>query len=142
MFNEKTARPDSVLSKLLEHARQIEALDQALKGCLEPPLNRHCQVANLTSSRLVLHVRSPIWATRLRYIVPDLLACLRKFGGLTLRCQVQLRVRYPEIGVAAPAVSRRLQLSAKSAAVIRNAALSIDNPELKSALLRVSYHER
>jgi hypothetical protein len=140
MLNEKTSRPNSVLRKLLVHAKQLEALDHALRGCLEPPLNGHCQVANLTTRCLVLHVRSPIWATKLRYVVPELLECLRKSCGLVLRCQVQVRVRYPEVGVAVPPVSRPLHLSAKSAAVIRNAALSIDNPELKRALLRVSRH--
>lgn len=143
MLNETTARPGSVLRKLLVHARQIEALDQALKKCLEPPLSRHCQVANLTPSRLVLHARSPIWATRLRYVVPDVLECLRKSCGLPQRCQVQLRVSFAEAGVAEHPVNRPLRLSAKSAAVVRDAALSIENPELRRALLRVSrdgYH--
>lgn len=139
MLNHNTVRPDGVLSKLLVHARQVEVLDQALKRCLAPPLSLHCQVANLTPHRLVLHARSPIWATMLRYAVPDALECLRKSCGLPLRCQVQLRVRYLEASVAKP-LKRPLRLSAKSAAVIRDVALSIENPELKRALLRVSRH--
>lgn len=139
MLNPNTIRTDSVLRKLLSHARQVEVLDQALKRCLEPPLSLHCQVANLTHHRLVLHARSPIWATRLRYAMPEVLECLRRSCGLSLRCQVRLRVKYLEAGVAEPP-KRALRLSAKSAAVIRDAALSIENPELKRALLRVSRH--
>lgn len=141
MHINKLARPDSVLRKLLAHARAVEALNQALKECLEPPLDRHCQVANLTPQRLVLHARSPSWATRLRFAIPQLLECLREYTGLRLNCQVQLRVRSSQVGVAMmPAKSRPLHLSEKSATVIRNAALAIDNPDLQRALLRVASH--
>lgn len=140
MLDHKTAGAGSVLQKLLAHARQLEALNHALKKCLEPPLSQHCRIANLTASSLVLHARSPIWATRLRYAVPTVLECLRKSVGLPPRCRVQLRVKYFEVGIAEPPVKRPLRLSAKSAKIIREAALSIENPELRRALLRVSQH--
>ncbi|MGF1613710.1 MAG: DciA family protein [Gammaproteobacteria bacterium] len=140
MLDEKTLSRDGVLRHLLAQARRIETLDELLKKCLEPPLHHHCQVANLTSTTLVLHVHSPTWATRLRYIVPDVLACLMKSCALPARCQVQLRVRPLVVGVVEPSVKRPLRLSSRSAAVIRDVALSIENPELKRALLRVSRH--
>jgi hypothetical protein len=138
---DQTLRPGSMLARLLVHARRVEALDQALKKCLGTPLGPHCQVANVTRTGLVLHARSPIWVTRLRYVVPEVLECLRKSCDLPVRCQVQLRVKYLEGGIVEPQVKRRLRLSTKSAKVIRDTALSIENPELKRALLRVSGHE-
>lgn len=140
MLNEKTAGPHSALGQLLGHARRMEALDEAFRKCLGPPLSRYCRVANLTPGRLVLHACSPVWATRLRYVVPDVLDCLRKSGDISLQCRVQLRVSYFENGVSTSPVRRSLRLSPRSAAVVRDAALSIENPELKRALLRLSRH--
>ena len=135
-----TARPTSALGQLLAHAKRLKTLNRALQTCLEPPLNQHCRVANATANWLVLHVDSPIWSTKLRYALPEVRERLRDTCALPPQCQIQLRVRPCEPTFPDPPVKHRLHLSAPSAALIRDVALSIENPKLQQALLRLTRH--
>lgn len=69
--------PTSAWQKILAASRYFLQLDVILKQYLEPSLVKHCQVAHYANGRLAIAVSNAVWATQLRYQVPDLLALLR-----------------------------------------------------------------
>ncbi len=70
---------------LLDKVNKLHDLNIFVKQYLTSPLVDHCQVANLRQGKLVLAVDSPVWATKLRFYLPELLSTLRqqpRFAGL------------------------------------------------------------
>ena len=90
---------DSTLGKLLEKAKQLTELDKLIKGYLSPKLAEHCQVCNLRNGRLVIMTQKAVYATRLKYEIPELLARLREqegFQGLIgIDCKVSPELESP-----------------------------------------------
>ncbi len=90
---------DSMLGKLLEKAKQLTELDKLIKGYLGPKLAEHCQVCNLRNGRLVIMTQKAVYATRLKYEIPELLARLREregFQGLIgIDCKVSPELESP-----------------------------------------------
>ena len=75
------AQGDSQLGKLLERARQIAALNPLVKQYLDANLAKHCQVCNLKNGRLIVITDKAVYATRLKYEIPELLTKLRQLDG-------------------------------------------------------------
>lgn len=124
-------------AKLLLRARVLMALDAQLHELLPAPLNEHCSVLNFRDTTLVLAADSPVWAARLRFHTAQLVKQLSGHQTVTVRT-VRIRVQppsKPHTPEHRPAASGP---SARGAAVIRQAASSISDPELKSALLRLA----
>ena len=64
---------DPVLQRLLTRARALQQLDEVVKTWLPGKLAEKVTVAVVREGVLVLCAESPVWATRLRYEVPNLL---------------------------------------------------------------------
>lgn len=75
------SQADTPLGKLLEKARQLTELDKLTKQYLKPDLAKHCQVCNLKNGRLIIMTNKAVYATRLKYEIPELLASLRQLEG-------------------------------------------------------------
>ena len=73
-------RHHGTLASLLEQARALETLTQALRAELDGALAARCQVIGLRDGILSVAVAGPAWATRLRYLAPDLAAQLARRG--------------------------------------------------------------
>lgn len=74
------------LSILMKKITRLHALDLAVKQQLSIPLCDYCKVANLRQGKLIIQTDSSVWATKLRFEIPVLLARLRlqpEFAGLT-----------------------------------------------------------
>lgn len=127
-------------ARLLEHARQLQSLDTQLAACLDPEAAAHTRVANLNNGRLVIHTDSAAWATRLRYLVPQLLRCLHKAPSLTHLQGIDIRVS-PLAQPASP-VTRPAILSADNAALLDSTADTLSDPGLRSALKRLARRAR
>jgi len=121
---------------MLERARKLSRLEQAVLECLPPELGQHCKVLNLKNEVLVLATPSPAWAARLRFAVPDMLK--------QLQCQFSLRVVRAElktqpVSVAnQPVTKPRMVLSMANATLLAQTAQSIDHPGLQEALHRLA----
>ena len=128
------------LRPLIQRCEQLRSLQRLLHQCLDLNLMAHCQLVNLQGHRLVLAVPSPAWASRLRYQIPSLLACLQKQPGMQQLSEIQLRV----IPAAEPSGKsgpvRSVSLSAQSASMIADCAKHIDDPGLSQAMLRLARH--
>jgi len=127
---------DVSLRTLLQHAQELLRLDQRVKAALDSPLNRHCYVANFRDEILILHVDSAVWATRLRFQLPELTTHMQDKGMPSLR-QIRIKVKPPH-STAETIPLPRLVLSTRAAALLRNVAEHSVDAALRATLLRLS----
>jgi hypothetical protein len=104
---------------------------------IEPPLRHHCRVANLRDGNLILITDSPVWATRLRYLLPGLLDNLRQTATwVRIHC-IDIKVRLaPDRHEETP--RRRPVLSVQAVALLRDVAGKCEDESLTAAFLRIA----
>lgn len=122
----------------MERVQLLKSLTVQLRGCLDGELAAHVQVADLGADRLFLQADSAAWATRLRYLAPQLLHCLQQSAGLGPLRQIEIRVAPRAETVAA--VRNAPTLSAVSAAIIAQNAATLPDPALRAAFQRLARH--
>lgn len=128
-----------MLHALIARARRLGALDEAMRRQLGPELGGHCRLANVRDSTAVLHVDSPAWSARIRFLTPQLLAFFHQQRGCEAVQQIKITVRPPgsQRQLQAESPSR---LSQAGAAVIRSLALATEESALREALLHLAEH--
>jgi len=81
------------LKKLLNKTKQLRKLDQDFQTILDPQLTKHCKIANLRNDCLIIIADNATWATRIRYMAPDLLEKLKNKPNFqqvkTIRCIIR-----------------------------------------------------
>ena len=128
----------SKYASLLNRARALVALETRVRELLPAPLNEHCRLLAVRDDTLVLAADSPVWASRLRFHGPLLVKQLSRLRTVKLRT-VRVRVRPPESIAATPDHRRAAnRCGAAGTAAIQQAAQTISDPELKTALLRLA----
>ena len=123
---------------LVGRARTLMELGVLLQKLLPAPLNEHCRVLAIKDETLIIASHSPVWAARLRFHAPLLVKQLSDHQTVKLRT-VLVRVRPPE--KTSPTTPRRqaaLRPGKTGAAALQQAAQSISDPGLKTALLRLA----
>ena len=126
------------LASLLAKARALTVLDAQVRDLLPAPLQPHTQVLAIHDQTLILAADSPVWAARLRFHAPKLVKQLSKSQTVTLRT-VRIRVRPSEKTTTSPVkVHSGNRQGRLRAASLKQAALSVSDPQLKSALLRLA----
>ncbi|MEL0585083.1 MAG: DciA family protein [Candidatus Thiodiazotropha sp. (ex. Lucinoma kazani)] len=116
-----------------------KALYQQIKRYLPMPLDAQLKAAVLQDGTLSLFVISPVWASRFRYLLPQLQRQLRE-NGVTVD---RLRTRILPSDTAKPIRTmqkQQIKLSKESSKQLRQAAASIDDQPLRDAILRLSQH--
>lgn len=131
---------ESAAVPLLERARKLVLLEQAVLKLLPQNLAGHCKVLNLKKETLVLGAKSSAWAARLRFAEPELLTQLQcHFPGLVRSVQVRIQPLVAET----PAKSHQeLKISMQSAELLAQTARDIDHPGLQEALYRLAAKAR
>ena len=116
-----------------------DALCRQVRESLPPPVDQQLKAAVLQAGTLSLFAESPVWASRLRYAIPQLQRQLAKRGLAVER----IRTRILPGNGAKPLKPKRkhLSLSRESGEVLRQTAAAIDDEQLKEALLKLSRHE-
>jgi len=124
---------------LVSRARTLMDLEALLQELLPAPLKEHCRVLAIRDETLILATNSPVWAARLRFHAPLLVKQLSDRGTVKLRT-VRVRVRPPEKALAPPPVRRQAALrpGKSGAAALQQAAQTVSDPGLKTALLRLA----
>jgi len=125
------------LQRLQTHAAKLQRLESLLNKRLPEQIRSHCRVAALTDGVLTLHADSPAWAAKLRYLTRDMLSIVQE-------CQLSEPVNTITVKARPPATVPQHhetgpRLSAQSAKFLRETAATLDDPELRAALLRLSY---
>jgi len=82
-----------VLNSLVQHCQTLKQLNKIFQASLSAPLNQHCHVANLRETTLVIHSDSSLWATRLRYMTPELLQQWQEEQKIPVIDKVEVKVR-------------------------------------------------
>ena len=127
----------SQYSRLVSQARVLLGLDGLIQELLPDALKTHCRVLSVRDQTLVLAADSPVWAARLKFHSSQLVKQLNRQQTVKLRT-VRIRVRPPEKRVATERRNAPLKLGISSATALRQAADSVSDPDLKSALLRLA----
>lgn len=122
------------LGSVIERANHLAALDRQLRQSLPEPLASHVRLGNVRDGRLVFLVDSPVWKAKLRLyadVIRDAAAAAGlATSGMTLKVATMQAVP-PDAASLSP-----LSLAARDS--LRAAAATIDDPELKSQLLRMA----
>lgn len=119
---------------LLEHARRLEAAQDAISRHLPNDLSQGWQLARLSTETLVLTTDSAARATRLRYARRTLLDATEQ--GVRIRPQkLAVKVIPPE---RQPEPKPRARLSAAAANTLRQTAQTLDDGALRQALARLA----
>jgi hypothetical protein len=126
------------LAQLKRQLSAQQALASQVAKLLPSPLNEQLQGAVLSGRRLALLVNSPVWASRLRYLAPQLARQLRQ-RGLPVE-QVVPRIVPEERKTTSGRPSRSISLSKKNAQMLRQTAESLESGPLQDALRRLSRH--
>ncbi len=90
---ELMANSSGDLNRLFQRCQILKRLEKILHASLPVPLNQHCRVANLQNKILVIHTNSSLWATRLRYMAPDLLRQWGQNRTIPAIDQIEIKVR-------------------------------------------------
>ena len=85
--------PSGLLNLILKHSQSIQKIDKIFLASLPPPLEQHCYVANLRDKILIIHADSSLWATRLRYMTPEILRCWHNNPTMPNIERLKIRIR-------------------------------------------------
>lgn len=123
---------------LVTQTNQLKRLTRLLQAELNPSLASHCHVASLAPPHLTIVVDSPAWSTRLRFQSATLLRQLaRKHPIFQDVSHIEIKIYPARLQRRAPPSIPR-HITPAAAEVITDMANSIDDPELKQALLRLA----
>jgi hypothetical protein len=73
---------NQMLKHIYAKINQLKSLQIKFIDFLPEDIKPHCRVANFEQGILKIAVSSPVWAMRLRYIIPDLLSKMRRDAGI------------------------------------------------------------
>lgn len=126
------------VAHLVTQGREFQRLTRLLQNELDPSLAPHCRIGGFAPPRLTIVVDSPAWSTRLRFQSPGLVRQLsnkyKEFQGVS---NIEVKIYPARLQRRTPPTVPR-QISPAAADGITRMANSIDNPNLKQALLRLA----
>lgn len=129
--------PNSQINHFRERIAVLRQWDRLVKRFIPEEFHHHCQVINVRKQCLVLEVRHAAWATRLRYLIPQLKARLQcenlpeKIEKITC-CIAKKQTE------SKTTTSIDLPLSTKSVNTLQTTATNMTCPSLKKALQDLS----
>lgn len=123
---------------LLSKSQQLAQLTSILSGELSAETSGHYHVAGVDNNTLVIITDSPVWATRLRQLAPNIIEILsdKVKGGLQ-----HIRITSRHGSISAPKLhSDTIErvLSEQSAQQVAQTAKHIQNKALKAAMLKLA----
>jgi len=130
---------------LLARSRRYEKLTLLLRQHLPPECDNHYAVTGIQQQELIIMADSPVWATRLRQLAPDIIALVRQHIAQIQHVQIKSRFASAPLPLTKSAVktsTSRRQLSQRAGHQITSAASCISDEELKNALLKLARHQR
>jgi len=121
-------------ANLIDRALLLQTLDRQLRQYLPEPLAGQCSLANVRADKLVFLVTSPAWKASLRLHEHELVAAARRCGLQVDHVVAKVATILP----VSPEPASRKPLSQAARDHLREAARSIDDPELRAQLLAMA----
>lgn len=142
---------EQINAKFIIQAKKLARYSRLLRTILPVECHNHVEVANIRDQNLMLIADSPVWATRLRQLSPQILQFIRdnstdsEADRSQIIHHVQISTRYhPSNGSQQQTLNKKsrpaLHISDKTATMLSQSADSIDHPQLKSALQKIARH--
>jgi hypothetical protein len=128
---------NSKLIEICNRATQLEELNRKLVDYFPEELRGRYRVSSFTNGCLVLVTHDQVWATQLRYFIPELRDKLRSHAGIYQLASIKINIdnEPPSISIAKRSNTHVLSDTAK-AIIAENGALISYEP-LKQALQRL-----
>lgn len=131
---------DPKLQALCQRAVQYSNLQEKVIPFLPEAYQPHCQVGSYQQGTLVLTVQDPVWASQLRYVLPELRDSLRQNGFYQLiNIEVQVLAKMQDKGMntpkAKPATSK---ISKRAQQMIAEGSQSCSYEPLQQALAKLA----
>ncbi|MET0051473.1 MAG: DciA family protein [Candidatus Thiodiazotropha sp.] len=128
----------SHLRKLGQRLAQYEALLEHVRASLTAPVDQQVKAAVMHNGCLTLFAESPAWASRLRYMAPQLQRNLAARAIPVTR--VEVRISPAALAVRQASGRHAEPMSEHSSESLRLTAETLADEGLKQALLRLSRH--
>ena len=127
------------LAEIYQRAIILDELNAKVISMLPEQLRGHFSVGSFNQGCLVLITQDPVWASQLRYHLPDLRERLRKDAGIYQLASIKISVSAD--GIVQPATLKKFPpLSAKARDIIIAGSEQCDYTPLKKALEQLGAH--
>ena len=80
------------LIEIYQRTQKIKALNDILSNYLPAHLQAHFSVGNFNNGYLTLTTSDPVWASQLRYLLPELRDNLRNKAGIYQLTSIQIHI--------------------------------------------------
>lgn len=127
--------------KINQHLQWLSTIAKLVNNVLDPQLQPHIRVANINQERLVLEVASAVWATALRYRIPEILANIQRHPELIHIQKIDYYVKPECIPKAAIKKSVPL-LSQPAAESLHSMANGIADEKLRGILQKIASYSK
>ena len=131
---------DELLGELRRRGDWLERLQTLWQQHAGAPLMAHSRPISYRSGRLRVQADSSIWRDRVRQQQTRLMQALRQYPGLEDLVELVVRVAPVSEAASSSEIRKPDRLSAASAALVSAAAATIEDPQLRDALQRLSTH--
>lgn len=88
---------NSKLTEICLHAIKLEEVSATLLSYLPDNLKEHCRVGSFRNGCLMLITHDPVWASQLRYILPELRDKLRSEAKLYQLASIKITIDVEQI---------------------------------------------
>lgn len=130
----------ATLGGMMQHARILQTLQNALVAVLPPNMAQSCRVANLTADTVTVLCNHPSLGARLRQMGPSLIEAWRNAGFACSALDVRIRPGLPEDKARPP--FHRDPLSTGAAEALSALENDISDDRLKAALAHLRQSAR
>lgn len=132
---------NSLLRQLFREAAENRSHDDRIRQLIDEPLRAHVRFAMLKGDTVILIADSSAWASKLRYQVAAIQRRMESAPEMAGVRNIRVKVAAAEPTTQIP--TRRAQApSATTAEGVRKQAESIEDPELREAVLKLTGHRR
>lgn len=129
------------MARLLNQASARDAWTAQLRAFLPGELGSSCQVANVRDHLMAVHICNAAWATRFRFLIPDLLPRLNQLADFAAVREIRIRVA-PVADLASAHHAHAVERAPPDAEVLSALADTLEYGDLKDAILRLARHGR
>jgi len=128
------------LFELGKRSVQLEELNSKLQKILPLSLQTHCHVGSFTAGCLVIVVDNAVWASELRYILPELRDKLRSEAGIYQLSSIKSTVTTINVSTVSKPIPSRPPLSEEACKTLIESGDQCSYDPLKRALHNLARH--
>lgn len=126
------------ISRLISHSNSLLKLQSILRSKLHSPESEHVFLASVSEDTAILYTDSPAWASKLRFKTQQLIDILSNISDFPQIKTIRIKVS-PTLYIE-PEENTPTKLPPKTSKFLEEIANNMNDPELKSALIRLSKH--